>query len=155
MNDIESLDVNNAVVEIVYGEQVESAELDEMWSFVQNKGNQRWLWLAIDHETRTILAYAFGQRKDTVFRQFQTLLEPFGITKFYTDDWGSYRRNIDAEKHFIGKKNTQRIERKNLTLRTRIKRLCRKTICFSKTVLMHELLENDCHDVCMESTGKY
>ena len=138
MNYIESLDVNNAVVEIVYWEQVESAELDEMWSFVQNKGNQRWLWLAIDHETRTILAYTFGQRKDTIFRQFQTLLEPFGITKFYTDDWGIYRRNIDAEKHFVGKKNTQRIERKNLTLRTRIKRLCRKTICFSKTVFMHD-----------------
>ena len=75
MNYIGSSDVNNTVVEIVYGEQVESAELDEMWRFVQNKGNQRWLWLAIDHETRMILAYAFGKRKDAVFRPCQTLLE--------------------------------------------------------------------------------
>lgn len=32
---------------IILYEQVEEAELDEMWSFVQNKSNQRWLWLAI------------------------------------------------------------------------------------------------------------
>ncbi|MGD1861920.1 MAG: IS1 family transposase [Leptolyngbyaceae cyanobacterium] len=38
----------------------------------------------------------------------------------------------------VGKANTQRIERKHLTLRTRIKRLARKTICFSKSVLMHD-----------------
>ncbi|WP_423063540.1 hypothetical protein [Candidiatus Paracoxiella cheracis] len=27
--------------------QVEEAELDEMWSFVRNKQNQRWLWQAL------------------------------------------------------------------------------------------------------------
>jgi insertion element IS1 protein InsB len=121
-------------------EQVESAELDEMWSFVQNKGNQRWLWLAIDHATHEVLAYTFGKRKDKVFRELQSLLEPFGITMFYTDDWGSYERNLDSDKHTISKKNTQAIERKNLTFRTRIKRLCRKTICFSKSTKMHDIV---------------
>jgi insertion element IS1 protein InsB len=38
----------------------EESELDEMWSFVQNKENQRWLWHAIDHLTGTVLAYVFG-----------------------------------------------------------------------------------------------
>ena len=33
-----------------------------------------------------------------------------------------------------------RIERKHLQLRTRIKRLTRKTICFSKSELMHDLV---------------
>jgi len=42
--------------------------------------------------------------------------------------------------HEIGKRNTQKIERKHLTLRTRIKRLARKTICFSKTILMHDIV---------------
>jgi insertion element IS1 protein InsB len=116
-------------------EEVEEAELDEMWSFVFSKDNQRWLWLALDHQTRQVLAYTFGRRKDEVFNAFQILLEPFGISIFYTDDWGSYERNIPCELHVVGKKNTQAIERKNLTLRTRIKRLCRKTICYSKTVL--------------------
>jgi insertion element IS1 protein InsB len=111
-----------------------------MWSFVQNKRNQRRLWLAIDHETHCVLAYTFGKRKDKVFKQLQALLEPFGITMFYTDDWGSYQRKIDPKKHRVDKRNTQSIERKNLTLRTRIKRLCRKTICFSKSVEMHDIV---------------
>jgi insertion element IS1 protein InsB len=116
------------------------AELDEMWSFVQNKDAQRWLWLAVDHNSNTILAYTFGERKDKVFRELKGLLEPFGINMFYTDDWGAYERNLESENHTVGKKSTQKIERKNLTLRTRIKRLCRKTICFSKSIKMHDIV---------------
>ena len=59
---------------------------------------------------------------------------------FYTDDWGSYQRNLDSSEHKVGKRNTQKIERKNLTLRTRIKRLARKTICFSKIEEMHDIV---------------
>jgi insertion element IS1 protein InsB len=32
------------------------------------------------------------------------------------------------------------LERKHLTLRTRLKRLVRKTICFSKSIPMHDLV---------------
>ena len=139
-NYITGIDPSTIGVDIVLWEQIEGAEVDEMWSFVQNKDNQRWLWLAIDHNTRVVLAYTFGKRTDEVFRELKSLLEPFGITRFYTDDWGSYKRNLDAEQHTIGKKYTQGIERKNLTFRTRIKRLCRKTICFSKSVKMHDIV---------------
>lgn len=124
----------------MFFEEVDEVELDEMWSFVGKKENQRWLWLAVDHNTRIVLAYTFGRRKDEVFKELKSLLEPFGITMFYSDDWGSYERNINPENHTVGKKNTQIIERKNLTLRTRIKRLCRKTICFSKCVDMHDIV---------------
>jgi hypothetical protein len=65
----------------------EEAEMDEMWSFVGNKGNPRWLWHAIDHHTGAVLAYVFGRRKDEVFLQLKALLEPFGLTRFYTDHW--------------------------------------------------------------------
>ena len=34
----------------------------------------------------------------------------------------------------------QKIERKHLTLRTRLKRLARKTLCFSRSHVMHDLL---------------
>ena len=37
--------------------QVEAAAMDEMWSFVQSKRQQRWLWHAIDQQTRDVLAY--------------------------------------------------------------------------------------------------
>ncbi|EHX1395958.1 IS1 family transposase, partial [Escherichia coli] len=53
-------------------------------------------------------------------------------------DWGSYGRVVPKNKHLTGKIFTQRIERNNLTLRTRIKRLAHKTICFSRSVEIHE-----------------
>lgn len=120
--------------------RIESVEIDEMWSFVGSKENQRWLWHAIDHETGDVLAYVFGQRKDIVFRELKKLLSPFGIQHYYTDDWGSYQRMIPLQQHTISKNNTQLIERKHLTLRTRIKRLARRTICFSKLEKMHDIV---------------
>ena len=116
------------------------AEADEMWSFVRRKNNQRWLWHAIDHHSGKVLAYVFGRRQDEAFLKLKALLEPFGITRYYTDYWGAYTRHIDADQHVPGKRNTQKIERKHLTLRARIKRLARKTICFSKSIQMHDIV---------------
>jgi insertion element IS1 protein InsB len=120
--------------------KVDEAEADEMWSFVGKKKNQRWLWHAIDHKTGIVLAYVFGRHTDEVLLKLKALLEPFGIKHYYTDGWGGYERHIHHDQLTIGKKDTQTIERKHLTLRTRIKRLTRKTICFSKSVLMHDIV---------------
>lgn len=62
--------------------------MDEQWSFVGNQSNQRWLWYAVDHATNTVLVYVFGKRKDEVFKALKALLEPFDISRYYTDDWG-------------------------------------------------------------------
>ena len=134
---LRTLNPEHVVVDIA---QAGEAEIDEMGSFVGNKGNPRWLWHAIDHHTGAVLAYVFGRRKDEVFLRLKALLEPFGLTRFYTDHWGAYIRHLDPEVHSPGKRNTQKIERKHLTLRTRIKRLVRKTICFSKTTQMHDIV---------------
>ena len=48
--------------------------------------------------------------------------------------------HLDPEQHTTSKRFTQKIERKHLTLRTRIKRLTRKTICFSKSTQMHDIV---------------
>ena len=66
------------------------------------------------------------------------LLKPFPIGTVYTDNNFAYQKRIPAEQLITGKKNTQKIERDHLTLRTRIKRLCRKTICFSKNEEIHK-----------------
>jgi len=116
------------------------AEVDEMWSFVRTKEQQRWLWWAIDHATGEVLSYVLADHKDDAFLELKALLEPFGITQFYSDGWGADERHIPPVFHTVGKRNTQKIERKHLTLRTRIKRLARKTICFSKSVVMHDLV---------------
>ena len=120
--------------------RVEEAEVDEMWAFVGKKTEQRWLWHAIDHRSGKVLAYVFGRRQDEVCVKLKALLEPFGITRYYTDYWGAYMRHLDAAAHRPGKRNTQKIERKHLTLRMEIKRLARKTICFSKSIQMHDIV---------------
>jgi insertion element IS1 protein InsB len=147
--------VNQAVLKHLHPEHVEveigraeelahrrglTSALDEMWSYVRKKAEPRWLWHAIDHHSGTMLAYVFGRRKDTVFLELQDLLKPCGITRFFTDGWGAYARYIAPEQHHVGKENTPKIESKHINLRTRIKRLVRRTICFSKTTTMHDLV---------------
>ncbi len=133
------LEPTQTIVRLCQWEDVE-AELDEMWSFVGSKQEQRWLWHAVDHNTGEVLAYVLADHQDAAFLELKTLLEPFGITQFYTDGWGAYERHLEPVFHTVGKANTQTIERKHLTLRTRIKRLARKTICFSKSAWLHDVV---------------
>ncbi len=84
------------------------------------------------------LKWRCSPRTDETCRELLALLTPFNIGMITSDDWGSYAREVAKEKHLTGKLFTQRIERNNLTLRTRIKRLARKTICFSRSIELHE-----------------
>ena len=113
-------------------------ELDEQWSFVGSKAAQHWLWYAFDTVHKRVLAYTFGSRTDATCQKLLNLLAPFKIGMYTSDDWGSYQRKIAPEIHLTGKIFTQRIERCNLNLRTRVKRLARKTICFSRSKEIHE-----------------
>jgi hypothetical protein len=76
---LHTLNPNDIAVDVA---RAGEAEMDEMWSFVGKKKEQRWLWHAIDHGTGAVLAYVFGRRKDEVFLQLKGLLEPFKITRF-------------------------------------------------------------------------
>jgi insertion element IS1 protein InsB len=115
-------------------------EVDEMQSFVGDKEAARWLWHALDHHTGHIVAYVVGSRADDAFLELKALLAPFGVTRYYSDKWGAYRRHLPAEQHTVGKRYLQKIERKHLTLRTRLKRLTRQGLCFSRSIAMHDLV---------------
>lgn len=80
-----------------------------------------------------------GISKTTVIRRLKKLAPAqVSIGMFTTDGWPSYQQQICQLKHLVGKIFTQRIERHNLTLRTHIKRLARRTIGFSKSIEIHE-----------------
>uniref|UniRef100_UPI0038CDAB77 IS1 family transposase n=1 Tax=Parendozoicomonas callyspongiae TaxID=2942213 RepID=UPI0038CDAB77 len=49
-------------------------------------------------------------------------------------------RRASVLAYVFGKRNTPKIERKNLNVRTWIKRLAWKTICFSKLEKMHDIV---------------
>ena len=64
--------------------------MDEFWSYVGAKSNQRWTWYAIDKQSGCILAWHNGKRGDEDFLVLWESLQVFDIEKYYTDDWGSY-----------------------------------------------------------------
>lgn len=68
------------------------------------------------------------------------MLEPLGTGKYYTDGWSAYERHIPSKQHEVGKRKSQRFERKHLRLRTGIKRLTRKTIRYFKSERMHDIV---------------
>ena len=114
--------------------------MDERWSFVGAKAIERWLWPALDHQTGKVLADVVGTRKDAVFLKLTALLAPLGITRYYTDKAGVYQRHLPPAQPTRGKLRMQKIARKHLTLRTRLKRLARTTLSFSRSCLMRDLI---------------
>ena len=127
---------------VVSSEQidVEEAEMDEMWSFVHDKSQQYWLWWAIDHHNGVPLAYCFGTREHKNLDELCRLLAPFNIKTVYADNNYAYKSHIHESDVVTGKRNTQRIERKHLSLRTWCSRLVRKSIRFSKCHRMHRIV---------------
>lgn len=113
-------------------------QIDEMWTFVKRrKQGKRWLWYAYDADSGQVLAFQIGKRNDGACKALMKKLAHLSIDTFCTDDWKSYKKHIPAAKHVISKAKTTNIERRNRDFRTHLKRLCRETVCFSKSDKMH------------------
>lgn len=113
-------------------------EADELKSFVNKKKNDQWLIYAIDKKTKKVVDFKVGKRsKRNIKAVIDTLLSS-KTKRIYTDGLSTYRGLIPKEIHKVVPHNTNYIERHNLTLRTHLKRLSRKTICFSKSKEMLE-----------------
>jgi insertion element IS1 protein InsB len=68
------------------------------------------------------------------------LLKPLKPGKAYTDGNYAYYERFSPEVLTVMKKNTQKTERKHLSLRTRCARLVRRGIRFSKTERMRKIV---------------
>ena len=117
-------------------------ECDEMWSFVQNKGNKQWIWLALDVTSKEIVGVYVGARDQIGAQGLWDSLPPVyrQCAVAYTDFWAAYAAILPAQRHrAVGKETgkTNHIERFNCTLRQRISRLVRKTLSFSKKLANH------------------
>ena len=125
-------------------------QMDELWSFVDDKKNKQWVWLAIDADTREIIGCYIGDSRSGRLCQrsrqsAQALWDSLpGVyrqcAKVYTDYWEAYQTVIPSKRHeSVGKESgkTSYIERLNNTLRQRISRLVRKSLSFSKKIENH------------------
>jgi len=113
-------------------------ELDELWSFVRTKKQQRWTWYGFDRARRKVVAFVNERRTDAACQKLLKKLSGCQVSRYYTDDWQSYKKFLPAKQHRVGKEETRHIERHNLNFRTHVKRLQRRTICYSKSSTMHD-----------------
>ncbi|WP_414652765.1 IS1 family transposase [Gloeocapsopsis dulcis] len=117
-------------------------QCDELWSFVDHKGNKQWVWLALDADTREIVGVYIGTRDETAARQLWNSLPPVyrQCAVAYTDFWAAYAAVLPNKRHrAVGKETgkTSYVERFNNTLRQRVSRLVRKTLSFSRSLENH------------------
>ena len=121
-------------------------ELDELWSFVLKKTNQAWIWIALCRKTRQVVAYAVGDRSEkTCRRLWEAIPHAYRTGLCYTDFGSAYQAVIPEGQHMaVGKETgeTAHVERWNNTLRQRLARFVRKTLSFSKSLLMHDACLN-------------
>jgi insertion element IS1 protein InsB len=117
-----------------------SMETDEMWSFYHDKKHRIWLWRATGHGNGEVIAFWFGTGEHKNLDRLPELLKPLNIGNVYTDGNYAYYERFSPEVLTVRKKNTQKIERKHLPLRTRCARLARKGLRFSKTERMHKIV---------------
>jgi insertion element IS1 protein InsB len=118
--------------------RVETLELDEFWSFVGTKKRQPWTRYGFDRRRKKAVAFVNGPRTKQSCRRLRDKLRGCRIRHYRSDGWPSYRNFLPRMQHEASKAGRLNIERNHLNFRTRIKRLQRRTICFSKSAEMHE-----------------
>jgi insertion element IS1 protein InsB len=124
-----------------YYEYGQEYELDELWSYSEDKRNPQWVVWAINRRTRVVIDFVVGPRTKKTVNQLVSKLKKLNPKKIRTDEWRGYDdlfSDISAGVHQKGRRITNRIERQGATVRNSIKRLNRKTISFSKSPKMLE-----------------
>jgi insertion element IS1 protein InsB len=114
-------------------------EMDEQRSFYHGKSPQIWLWRAVDHESGEVIAFWFGTREHHRLDTLKELLSPLKIGTVGTDGNDAYVERCASEVRVVPKRNTQKIERKHVSLRTWCSRLVRKGLRFAKTAQMYKI----------------
>ena len=123
-------------------------QCDELWSFVDRKGNKQWVWLALDSQTREVGVH-IGNRDERAAKKLWDSLPPVyrQCAVPFTDYWAAYGTVFPSQRHRAVGKAKQRglggfpyerlfqeetgqtsyVERFNNTLRQRVSRLVRKS----------------------------
>jgi len=111
-------------------------EVDELCTYIRHKKNYIWLVYALEKNSKTVVSFNVGKRTNKTLSCVLDTLKLSEAEKIFTDRLKNYRYLIDEKLHSVKRFGTNHIERKNLTLRTHLKRLNRRTICFSKSLVI-------------------
>lgn len=113
-------------------------EVDELRTYIKDKRQECWVIYALDRQSGTVVDLRVGKRTKDNISQLTDGLLLANCKRIFTDRLNIYRYVIPSTKHTVKRYGTNRIERMNLNLRTHLKRLGRRTICYSKSRFMLE-----------------
>ena len=71
-------------------------ELDELWSFVRTKRNQRWVWIALCRRTRQVVACFIGDRSADSPGFAQLIPQSYSSCCSCSDFWEAYQLAFDV-----------------------------------------------------------
>lgn len=95
-----------------------------------------WVVSAYCRETKKVVRFSVGSRCNKTLNGVLITLQLSETKKIYTDQLKHYRylisKSIHKTKHF----GTNHVERMHLNYRTHLKRLNRRSICFSRSVFL-------------------
>lgn len=111
-------------------------EMDELQTFVKNKQNRIYLIYALNKKTKQIIDFLVGSRTKENISKVVSVVTGLNPARVFTDKLNIYPSVLNEAIHKPSSYKINHIERFNLTLRTHIKRLTRRSICFSKSAFM-------------------
>ena len=118
-------------------------QCDELWSFVDDRGNQQWVCLALDAETPEVVGvYVSTQIVESLPQSIAKARYALRASCLrhiaYTDFWAAYATVLPSQRHQVVDQDTGKtsyMERFNHT--QRVSRLVRKTLSFSTSLENH------------------
>lgn len=119
-------------------EKLDRIQVDEVHTFIQNKDREIYVIYSWSQELKRVLSLTVGTRSKVNLRKVVNPLLEAQAETINTDKYSGYKGIVPKKKHTTFKRRNNGIERQNLNLRTHLKRLNRRTICFSKSALMLE-----------------
>lgn len=111
-------------------------EIDELCTYVGNKNKRKWIAYILRRDNREVIDFVVGNRTLKTIGKLTNSLLFCRPVKIFTDKLNIYQYLIPIDIHHTKQFSINRIERNNLTMRTHLKRLSRRTICFSKSIGM-------------------
>ena len=123
----------NHEVEMLPGQKYEA---DELRTFVGNKKNECWIMYSLNQTTKSIVSFCIGRRTKENLQKVTDKILCYTPKMIYTDRLPMYGSLIPKSTHTVRKRKTNIIERRNGQLRLQLRRLNRRTICFSRSETM-------------------
>jgi insertion element IS1 protein InsB len=111
-------------------------QVDELFTFIGNKNKRVCVAYSFEPKTNEVVDIVVGSRNKTNLRKVINTLILSNAKKITTDKLNIYKEIIPKTIHSTKFRGINGIERMNLNLRTHLKRLNRRSICFSKSLMI-------------------